>query len=451
MDDSWQALRERWQRRNPAPISLPAPVRTGVRVFLCERDPERLSASLFAAAAAGARVALANPDWSRGDWDRAISAVLPDVVLGEGGSCEVRGDDATAGEREAADAWGEPGSVLIPTGGTGGLIRFARHTPATLMAAARAVCDRLEVERYDALCVLPLHHVGGLMQVFRALYGAGSVRFTDWRELLGGGWRRCDSTGKCTSLVPTQLSRALADSSMLPWLRDFRAILVGGGAMADATLEAARAARLPLAPCYGMTESAAAVTLLTPEAFLAGGSGCGRALPHAAVGIVDAAGAPARTGHPGRIVLRADSLCAGYVPGDPLEHSDGFVTGDRGSLDENGSLHVLGRVDFAINTGGELVFPETVERALLELDGVADAVVVGVPDLEWGERVVALVLPEDAGRCRFDRLMQGLRSRLAPHQRPKEIRIVSELPRNAMGKPDRARLAQSHAAHRSSR
>ena len=127
-----------------------------------------------------------------------------------------------------------------------------------------------------------------------------------------------------------------------------------------------------------MTETAAMVTALRPEEFLAGRRGCGSALPHARVEL-DADGV---------IQIAAESLFRGYYP-HWREGGGPWPTEDLGRFDEHGSLHVLGRRDAVIITGGEKIEPGEVEAVLRATGQFADVAVIGVPDAEWGEAVVA--------------------------------------------------------------
>ncbi len=365
----------------------------------------------------GARAARVDGSDPAGILDRLASALASDapvrVVLAGPGADPV-----------AAEPPGET-RLLIATGGTTGGPRLAIHTWGTLFAAARGVQSWLGGGPVDSLCHLPLHHVSGLMQVVRAWASAGSVRLAPWPEIARGAFPPA-RPGEVTSMVPTQLARVLETPGGAAWLRGFRVVFLGGAPAWPELRARARAEGVPVAPCYGMTETAAQVTASRPEAFLAGCDDAGAALPHAQLEVRD-----------GRIVVRARSLFLGYE-GDGPRTGEGFVTGDRGALDAAGRLTVLGRADALINTGGEKVDPAAVEAALRACEGVRDVAVVGVPDARWGEAVVAIVCglapaAEPAIRAR-------LHATLAPHEVPKRLVFAEALPRTAAGKPDRARL-----------
>jgi O-succinylbenzoic acid--CoA ligase len=243
------------------------------------------------------------------------------------------------------------------------------------------------------------------------------------------------------SLVPTQLHRLLGDPAGVRWLREFAVIWVGGAPLAPAELERSRAAGLRLAPCYGSTETGSMVTALAPEGFLAGLEGCGSPLPHARLRIAAADGA---------VEVHATSLSPGYLEGGrlhPLAQDGGWWrSGDRGRLDQQG-LTLLGRLDGAVHSGGETIFPEEVEQALLALAArralpVAALLLVSRPDREWGERLVALVRPRgDGGEESLLAELKELALGLPPAQRPVEWRFCAALEPNALGKWERSRWA----------
>lgn len=218
------------------------------------------------------------------------------------------------------------------------------------------------------------------------------------------------------------------NEAAVAWLRRFRIIFLGGAPALPSLLDRAAEAGLRLSLGYGMTETAAMVTALKPEEFLAGLRGNGAPLPHVRVALTDA----------GLIRLGGDSLFRGYYP-DWREPGD-FVTADLGRIDARGHLHVLGRSDGVIITGGEKVLPAEVEAALRGTGEFTDVVVLGVPDPEWGQAVVAAypaTLQPD-----FAITNQVINSHLAPWKRPKRYVPVPDWPVNAQGKVNRAEVAR---------
>jgi malonyl-CoA/methylmalonyl-CoA synthetase len=147
----------------------------------------------------------------------------------------------------------------------------------------------------------------------------------------------------------------------------------------------------------------------------------------------------------GGIEVKGPSVFGGYWPAAARSPSDftadGFFrTGDLGLLDDDGYLHIVGRAKDLIISGGLNVYPKEVESVLDELDGVLESAVIGLPDDDFGERVVGVVVAEE-GRSLDETTLRGAaRLVLAPFKVPKQIHVVDELPRNPMGKLDKAGL-----------
>jgi O-succinylbenzoic acid--CoA ligase len=324
------------------------------------------------------------------------------------------------------------GWLCIPTGGSGGALRFARHDEETLGAAVGGFCRHFGVTRINSVGVLPLHHVSGLMGWMRAAVSGGIFLPWEWKELAAGRGPALPAGEWFFSLVPTQLAWLLDQPPALDWLRRFRAVLVGGGPAWGPLLERAAETRLPLAPSYGMTETAAMVTALRPEEFAAGARSSGRPLPHVRIAL-DAEGT---------IVVAGDAVFRGYFP--EWRERGAFVTGDAGKIDADGHLHVLGRRDAVIITGGEKVHPEEVEAALRAAGLFGDVAVVGVPDAVWGQRVVACFPAENSPDPAA--VAAAVAGRLAGFKRPKSYLALPVWPAGAAGKVNRVELARLAAA-----
>jgi O-succinylbenzoic acid--CoA ligase len=286
-------------------------------------------------------------------------------------------------------------------------LTFANHA-----ASAAASADGLGVEPGDRwLTALPLHHVGGLGVLLRSVINATTAvvheRFDASRV------RATLESGEVTlaSMVPTMLAR-LRDAGLgsAPGLR---AIALGGGPVPPELLHWAAGAGIPVTPVYGMTETASQVVAGSP----------GRALR----------GAEVRVGADGEVLVRGEMVARAELSADGWLH-----TGDRGRLDAAGLLHLEGRIKDLIVTGGEKVVPTLVEGALCAHPAVADAGVVGLADPDWGEAVTAFVVLRDP--VDPEELRAWCRARLAPHEVPKSVVSVDELPRNAAGKLLRDRL-----------
>ena len=340
------------------------------------------------------------------------------------GRREKAGDPVVdGGATQAGEGW-----LGIATGGSSGRVKWARHDERTLTAAVGGFCGHFGIERVNTVDVLPAFHVSGLMARVRCAATGGEHVAWDWKRLEAGGRPELPARrdGWVISLVPTQLQRLLASVEATAWLREFRIVFVGGGPMWPELAEEAARAELRVSPGYGMTETAAMVAALKPEEFLAGERSSGKAMPHARLEI----------GAEGAIVIGGGSVFRGYFP----ERSDAriFATEDLGRIDERGHLHVLGRRDAVIITGGKKVQPAEVEAALWATGAFGDVAVVGVPDPEWGEAVVACY-PAGANPD-LAAVRKKLGALLGAFQRPKRYVAIEAWPRTAQGKVNRAEL-----------
>ena len=353
----------------------------------------------------GGFVFLRDPHWS--DAERAAAESLMHRARSPGLAA-----DSTSG-------W-----LCLRTGGSSGAGKFARHDEHTVTAAVAGFCAHFSLARVNAVGVLPPWHVSGLMARIRAAATGGRYVGCEWKALAADRLPELDSNCPWVlSLVPTQLQRLLGSTAATTWLRRFAIIFLGGGPVWPELAEAAARAELPISLSYGMTETAAMVTAQRPEEFLAGDRSSGRPLPHARVGI-DAGGC---------VTVAGESLFRGYFP-EQREHVP-FVTADLGRLDAQDRLHLLGRSDAVIITGGKKVQPSQVEAVLRATGEFDDVVVIGVPDREWGEQVVACYAPSPR-----EPNIARAGARLAPHERPKRFVPVTPWPRNAQGKINRAAL-----------
>lgn len=381
------------------------------RVQIGESVPARFMESFAQAVAGDGEVFLCDPNWGASERDQLDSLLQSKIE----------------NQKSKIDR----GWLMIPTGGTGGRLKFARHDAATITAAVRGFSRHFGLPRINAVGVLPLHHVSGLMGWLRCGLTGGEYLPLDWKAAEAGALPTLParSAGWTVSLVPTQLERLMRRAPAVEWLRGFRAILLGGSAAWPALLDKAADLRLPLAPSYGMTETAAMIAALRPEEFLAGARSCGAVLPQAQVGFDEE----------GTVQVGGASVFCGYYPGW-REETEPFVTQDGGWLDGRGHLHISGRRDAVIITGGEKVNPAEVEAVLRGTGELPDVVVLGLPDAEWGERVVA-AYPAEA-RPDQGRLDAALGRLLAPAKRPKQLIPVENWPVNAQGKVNRAEVAR---------
>jgi len=309
--------------------------------------------------------------------------------------------------------------LVVVTSGSTGTGRGVLLAAAALRASAEATIDRLGGPA-DWLLALPVSAIAGLQVLCRSALSGRRPTVLARDERLADAVARMPEGRRYTALVPTQLRRSLdAEPGAL---RAFDAVLVGGAATDPALLERARAAGVAVVTTYGMTETA---------------GGCvydGRPLTGVQVAVDDDG-----------IRLAGPTLALGYrldPDGTAAAFAGGwFHTRDAGTLDAEGRLTVHGRLDDVVISGGVNVAPLAVEAALREHPAVADAVVFGVPDDEWGQRVVAAVVPVDGARPSLAALKPWVTDRLGAAAAPRELHTIAAVPTLHTGKPDRRAVA----------
>jgi O-succinylbenzoic acid--CoA ligase len=299
-------------------------------------------------------------------------------------------------------------ALIVATSGTGGTAKAVVLTHQAVAASAEATSSRLEVDaEHDRwLACLPLAHIGGLSVVTRAVHTRTPLTVTD---RVDAATLSAAARLECTlvSLVPSLLNRVQPET--------FRAVLLGGSAMPD---------ELPpnAVTTYGMTETGSGVVY------------DGVPLDQVEVRVVDS-----------EIHLRGPMLLRAYRDGtDPKDVDGWFPTGDAGEWDAaTHRLRVTGRMDDVIRSGGEKVWPTSVEEGLAQHPGVGEVVVFGRPDPTWGQRVVARIVPTDpSDPPTLDDLRGLVKETLPPWAAPQELELASSLPRTALGKVARHQLEQ---------
>lgn len=299
--------------------------------------------------------------------------------------------------------------AVVLTSGSTGAPRPVELRTGQLVLSAFGSTIRLGHDPADRwLAVLPLHHVGGLSILSRcALLGTTVVlhdRF-DARRVA-----RTLDAGEVSivSLVPAMLERVLDAREARPFPARLRAILLGGDAAPPALLERCRALKAPVALTWGMTETASQLATRRPGDLSPEG-GVGAPLAFARVGVVD-----------GRLTARG-----------PIVENGALVTRDRGTV-ARGVVHVHGRVEDTIVTGGETVALAEIEAALRSHPALEDVALLGLADPRWGERPAALVVQREPVEPAA--LRAWCRQRLSEFKVPERIVAVDAIPRTPLGK-----------------
>ena len=301
----------------------------------------------------------------------------------------------------------EPGdAVVVATSGTSGVAKAAVLTMSAVEASARATTERLNVSLRDTwLACLPPSHVGGLSVITRSLImGTSLIPVPSFSP---DSYEEAAKSGATlVSLVSTALQRI--DPSL------FRTIVLGGSRQAS---------QLP-ANCvttYGLTESGSGVVYN------------GKALRGVELEIRDSI-----------VYIKAPMLLRAYRDGSvPLDSNGWFCTGDRGSISDDGVLQIEGRDSDLIISGGENIWPENVEDALRDFPDVTDLCVAGVPDPEWGHAVHVWLVTTSTDKPSLNAVRAHVKQTLPAHCAPRQLHIVSEIPRTALGKPQRSLLVES--------
>lgn len=371
----------------------------------------------------------------------------------------------------------EDTAVIMFTSGTTGKPKGVMLTYGNFFYSAMSSAYHSGVLPEDRwLCVLPLYHVGGLSILYRACLYGSSVDLHEKFDVERVNHALTHEPITMVSLVPTMLYRLL-EARTGAWHPALRCILLGGAAASWELLNRARTEKIPIATTYGLTEatSQVATEILSPG-FLAmtpplnplpipqggdltplsihgegqGGEGLngyhvGKPLMFTSVRIVDENGNNLPVYHTGEIVVSGATVMQGYynqpeATAKVLRDGELF-TGDMGYINADGDLFVLQRRSDLILSGGENVYPAEVEAVLRQHPGVQEACVVGIPDAEWGQRVVAAVVRKPGAEVAENDLITFARERLAGYKQPRRILFVPELPQTASGKIQRVAVA----------
>lgn len=307
-------------------------------------------------------------------------------------------------------------AVVIGTSGSTGTPKGVQLSSAALLHSANATLARLDATAGQRwLCCLPTHHIAGIQVLVRSLAGASTPEIAPF-TVTG----LASSSADFVSLVPTMLYRALAAGVDLT---RFETILVGGDATPLSLLERATAAGARVVTTYGMSET--------------GGGAVYDGVPLDGVRVsIDG---------DGRIRLAGPVLATGYRL-DPEQTAAAFVDGwhltrDAGRLDPDGRLHVLGRLDDVVISGGVNVSMLAVTAALSAHPSVAEAAAYAQPDAEWGHRIVAVVVPVRDPPT-LGELRTFVTAAAGAAAAPWDLVLVERLPTLPGGKLDRAALCR---------
>ncbi|MFF5302889.1 class I adenylate-forming enzyme family protein [Streptomyces sp. NPDC013161] len=350
-------------------------------------------------------------------------------------------------------------AVVLYTSGTTAEPKAALLRHRHLLAYVLNTQEFASAEEGDAaLVAVPPYHVAGLMNLLTNLYSGRRLVYLSAFD--AGEWLETARREQVTHalVVPTMLARIVAEvpggDAGTPALRS---LAYGGARTPRPVVERA----LQIFPAtgfvnaYGLTETASSVAVLGPddhrEALAASDpavrdrlGSVGRPLPGVEIEIRDDDGMPARAGETGFVFVRGDQISGEYGGRSALDADGWFPTRDRGRLDADGYLFIEGRADDTIIRGGENIAPAEIEDVLVAHPGIVEAAVIGVPDPEWGQRIVAVVVGEgDPAEVR-----QWVKDRLRSSKTPDVIVFRAELPKTETGKLlRRTLLAELETTH----
>lgn len=453
-----------WQRIQRAAIVLQAAgVQPGDRVaWLGLNDPAML-VLLFALARIGAILLplnhrLAAPEHAAILAHADVGLLVSDgthaaaaVALARAQGCNLLpAVELSAGDPASTLPWTDESAspvLLVYTSGTTGRPKGVLHTQAGLVWNCVISTHAHELTQNDhVLSALPMFHVGGLcIQTLPALHAGATVtlhaRFDAAAWLADVRQRR----PTLSLMVPATLRAVLEHPDFATSDLSSLKLLVAGSSTIPVSMIAALHARgVPVGQVYGATETGPVSIYLRREDAMDRPGSAGKAGLHVEVRLVDGAGEPVATGEVGEILVRGPNLMSGYWKdaGNPAFAQGWFHTGDLACCDETGFYKVVGRSRDMIISGGENVYPAEIENLLADCPKVAEAAVLGQPDSQWGEVVVAVIVKTPGADLDAAQVMQLFEGQLARFKHPKRILFCDALPKTALGKVQKAGLLE---------
>ena len=322
-----------------------------------------------------------------------------------------------------------PATILF-TSGSSSAPKAAVHNLAAHLANAAGSLKHIPFRPGDRwLLTLPLYHVSGLSLLFRSVTGGGGLVIPSLQEDLTRSVERYQITH--LSLVSTQLARIFQNPHNLERIISLKTILLGGGPAAHELFSEAERWGLPLYITYGLTETASQAA--TTDRLQRNEAPAARVLEHAQIRIKD----------DGEILVKGPALFLGYWQDgkivSPLDADGWYATGDLGTLDQDGKLTVTGRKDFMFVSGGENIQPEEIEKELVAMEGIDQAVVVPATDKTFGFRPVAFLKEDGTSALNTTKIQEHLRQilpgfkvpvffyRWPKHLRPAALKIPRQI------------------------
>jgi len=357
-------------------------------------------------------------------------------------------------------------TMLMYTAGTTGFPKgvMLSHNSFAIYVLENVTPADPELEESNILTV-PLYHVAGIQAIMAAIYGGRTLVME--RQFEAAEWMGLVQKEKVNRamMVPTMLKQLMDNPDFDKYdLSSLKVITYGAAPM---PLEVIKKA-LDVFPgvnfinAFGQTETASTITTLSPEDHAITGteeekerklkrlSSIGKPMSDVEMKVIDEEGNKLPPNEVGEIVARGPRVMTGYWKDDEKTKNtidkDGWVhTGDIGYVDEDGYFFLAGRATDMIIRAGENISPEEVEAAMRTNLKIEDVAVIGVPDVEWGEQPLAIVVLKPGETATDEEIMEHCRQKLASYKRPRSVVFVDELPRNPMGKVLKRVLREQYA------
>jgi len=381
------------------------------------------------------------------DYDKLLSEASPDDVF-----TDVNEEDVT---------------ILMYTAGTTGLPKGVplQHKSFTVYMLENVQPVDPDIEETNLL-TMPLYHVAGIQAMLAATYGGRAIAIM--RQFDTDEWLETVQKEKANRamLVPTMLKRIVDHQDFKKYdLSSLRVITYGAAPMPFEVIKKA----IELFPgvnfinAFGQTETASTITTLGPADHIIEGteeekekklrrltSSIGRPMPDVEIKIVGEDGSKMPPGEVGEIVAKGPRVMGGYwkdaeKTAKTLTKDGWLRTGDMGYMDEDGYIFLAGRGDDLIIRGGENISPEEVENAIYTHPAVDEVAVIGVPDPEWGQEVMAVLVLKKGAKATAEEISEHCREKLASFKRPTYVEFIDELPRTSTGKILKRVLREKYA------
>ncbi len=290
------------------------------------------------------------------------------------------------------------------------------------------------------LASLPFYHVGGFSIITRSLLGGciiaipNSLKENDLLEAFD------KFNPSLISLVPTMLQKIL-EKKIKPW-KNLRIVFIGGGPATEKTIMESLEIKFPITIVYGSTETSSMVAFCSKENLKQNGFSVGKPFRNVKFKIVDENRKELKNNKIGEIIIQSDSVAKSYYKNDKAKDLQNriYYTNDLGKIDDKGNLHIVGRKDDIIISGGENISIKQVENLVSQNFHLKNITAIGIKDEKWGQSFV-LVIESDGDEKLQNEIREYLKTKLASYKLPKKILFTDKFPKTELGKIKKRELA----------